>query len=270
MVDAPVAMAISAFIPCLLFAALARWTEIQQRQSLRSVIAVFAMGATVSVVLALALELGGQLLLANGLGMDSEGTLAALIGAVLLAPFIEEYTKSSPIRLIRFRSEFSEVEDGLVYGAAAGFGFAATENLLYFLVAWRRSLLLPPGLGFTSLLATVVVRSIGAACLHGAASSIVGYGIARSTFLRASWLGDYGKAVALHAVYNLAIFSFSYLLVCGLGPLCPAPLVFSLVIGIGFFKMTLSRIRKLDEEPNVQPVYEWGGKPPDAADEIHE
>jgi RsiW-degrading membrane proteinase PrsW (M82 family) len=270
MANAALAMTVSAFIPCLLFAALARWTEINQRQSLRSVITVFVMGATVSVVLALAIEVAAQLLLADGLGMDSEGVLGALIGAALLAPVIEEYAKSSPIRAIRLRSDFSEVEDGLVYGAAAGFGFAATENLLYFLVAWRRSLLLPPGLGLAALLATVVVRSTGAACLHGAASSMVGYGIAKSTFLRGSWLGDYGKAVGLHAIYNLTIFSFTYLLECGLGPLCPAPLIFSLAMGIGFFKMTLNRIRQLDEEPNVQPVYEWGGKPPDAADEIHE
>ena len=266
MVNSALMIAISAFIPCILFAALARWAEINERQSLGSVMAVFAMGATVSVILALALEVSAQLLLTDGLGLDPKGLIASLLGAAVLAPVIEEYTKSAPIRGARLSSEFSEVEDGLVYGAAAGFGFAATENLLYFVVAWRRSLLLPPGLGFLSLAMTVVVRSIGAACVHGAASSMVGYGIARGTFLRGSWLPYYTRAVGLHAIYNLTIFVFTYLLACGLGPFCPAPLVFSLVMGVGFFHMTLKRIRGLDKQPNVQPVYEWGGRPPNAED----
>jgi hypothetical protein len=70
-------------------------------------------------------------------------------------------------------------------------------------------------------------------------------------------------AIGLHAGYNFTLFAFSYLLVCGLGSFCPAPLAFSLIMGVGFFRMTLNRIRRLDSEPNVQPVYEWGEGPQD-------
>jgi len=257
---------LSALVPCLFFALLTRFTEVNQRQSIRSIILVFLLGMTVSVLLALVLEIGGQLFLSSLLGIEGEGMLSALLGAAVLAPVIEEYTKSTPVAGMRRSTEFSEVEDGLIYGAVAGFGFAATENLLYFFVAWRRALLLPPGLGAASLVTIILVRSVGAACLHGAASSMVGHGIGKSTFLGGGWASGYLGAVSLHAVYNFSIFAFGYLLVCNIGALCPAPLVFSLVMGVAFFNMTLKKIRRLDSMPNVQPVYEWRNGPPDDQD----
>jgi RsiW-degrading membrane proteinase PrsW (M82 family) len=227
---------------------------------------VFFLGMTVSVVLALMLEIAGQLILFTALDIDQEGMLSALLGAAIMAPIIEEFTKSVPVRGMRHSSEFSEVEDGLIYGAVAGFGFAASENLLYFFVAWRRALLLPPTLGAASLVATIIVRSVGAACLHGAASSMVGHGIGKSLFLRESWLPGYLSAASLHAAYNFSLFAFGYLLACNLGALCPVPLIFSLAMGVAFFNMTLGRIRRLDEMPNVQPVYEWKDGSPDEED----
>jgi RsiW-degrading membrane proteinase PrsW (M82 family) len=254
---------ISAFVPCLLFAIVTRFTEVNQRQSFRSILYVFFLGMTVSVVLALILEIVGQLVLFGALGIEQEGMLSAFLGAAIMAPIIEEFTKSLPVRGVRLSSQFSEVEDGLIYGAVAGFGFAASENLLYFFVAWRRALLLPPALGVASLVATIIVRSVGAACLHGAASSMVGLGIGKSKFLRESWLPGYFSAVSLHAAYNFSLFAFGYLIACNLGALCPVPLLFSLAMGVAFFNLMLGKIRRLDRMPNVQPVYEWKDGPPD-------
>lgn len=111
MAQEAVLIILSAFVPCALFAALARWTEVSQRQSLRSVFTVFLLGATISVVLALLLEVGSQFLLTEGLGIDSQSILSAFIGAAVLAPIIEEYTKATPVRGIRYSTEFSEVEE---------------------------------------------------------------------------------------------------------------------------------------------------------------
>jgi RsiW-degrading membrane proteinase PrsW (M82 family) len=55
------------------------------------------------------------------------------IAAVLIGPPVEELMKAAIFLLtIRLR-DFNNLTDGIVYGATVGFGFAMTENFLYFL-----------------------------------------------------------------------------------------------------------------------------------------
>ena len=58
-------------------------------------------------------------------------TVAIVVGAVIIAPFVEEFLKALGMMRAGVKEEVDEVEDGLVYGAACGLGFAATENLMY-------------------------------------------------------------------------------------------------------------------------------------------
>ena len=55
--------------------------------------------------------------------------MSFLLLSVIIAPIIEELSKALGLRLIK--NQIFELEDGLIYGAVAGFGFAATENLIY-------------------------------------------------------------------------------------------------------------------------------------------
>lgn len=258
MADSEIALlGVTAFVPCIMLAAWARWAESRQRQSMASVILVFLMGATVSVGMAVVLEIALDASMVSGLRIPAKGALAALLSAVMLAPLVEEFTKAVPVLAISRSSFFLELDDGLVYGAAAGLGFAATENLLYFFVAWRRSLLLPPELGVAALLGTITVRSFGGAALHGAATSLTGYGISTQRFLRGTLLSQYVRAAAVHSAYNFSVFAFGVLLTCGVGGLCPVTLVFGLAMGLGLFATTIQRIRTIDAQPSVQPVWEW-------------
>jgi len=121
--------------------------------------------------------------------------LPALILALVIAPFVEEFTKS--LGVLRYRRFITDIEDGLIFGAAAGLGFAATENLLYEGNAFFSD-------GAQAFIATAVIRSISSALLHATTSSIVGLGIARSTRQGRSWGLYYLAAVLMHATYNLA------------------------------------------------------------------
>ena len=49
-----------------------------------------------------------------------------------LAPLIEEPTKAIILFAIVRSRHFDNTTDGFVYGAAAGLGFAMTENFMYF------------------------------------------------------------------------------------------------------------------------------------------
>ncbi len=81
------------------------------------------MGATVSVIVA------GTI---NSIVAVAVSEAAA---AVVSAPVVEELMKGLGIYMALRRREIDGVSDGLVYAGWVGLGFAAVENVQYFLVA---------------------------------------------------------------------------------------------------------------------------------------
>lgn len=123
---------------------------------------------------------------------------AFLVMVVIVAPLVEEFVKPLGI-LARAKKDTDEVEDGMIYGAICGLGFAATENLLYGVSA-----LVSDGISTASLL--VGVRTISSTLLHASATAITGYGIGLWLVKRRSAgivLPYFLYAVVLHAGYNL-------------------------------------------------------------------
>lgn len=120
------------------------------------------------------------------------GTFLLLI---FIAPVTEELAKGLGVMSVRF--QINEMEDGIVYGAAAGLGFAAVENLLYGAVAY-----LTEGLGASLML--VGIRSFSSALLHASSTSAFGYGVAKSRLSpqRSGLLAFYLLAVFMHASFN--------------------------------------------------------------------
>jgi RsiW-degrading membrane proteinase PrsW (M82 family) len=55
-----------------------------------------------------------------------------LIITIIIVPIIEEISKAIGLRLVKSRK--TEIEDGFIFGAIAG--FAATENLIYGIRFW--------------------------------------------------------------------------------------------------------------------------------------
>jgi RsiW-degrading membrane proteinase PrsW (M82 family) len=128
----------------------------------------------------------------------NDQNLQLVILAVFIAPVVEEFTKSWAV--LAMRPRLNEIEDGLVYGAAAGLGFAAVENVLYNGSAFVE--------GTEVFLVIAVSRALTSTLLHASATAITGYGIALSKFHRMaghpeSWAVYYGGAVVLHASFNL-------------------------------------------------------------------
>ncbi len=244
-----VALVAMGFVPCVFYLLWVRRSELSRREPFFRVFQVFALGATVSTGLALVLEIAGQFvvdLYAAVSKAPSGGNL--LVGIVVLAPIFEEFTKAVPVLMIKGRSYFDEVEDGLVYGAAAGFGFAATENVMYFFVSWKeQTLALGQAATLASLAGLVIVRSLGSASLHGATGAISGSGISTQKLLGGFWITRYAMAVIYHALYNFAIFLFAVLGTRFLpGPLSVLPLVVACAFGLWLFKSILHEIRVLD------------------------
>jgi len=199
---------IMAFLPPIIFAIWIRNTERYNRERWIPIILCFIWGATIAIIAALILEIILQIPLY--LSFRNFSTIG-LLTAVVIAPFAEELTKPLGLRLKRVDRELDELEDGLIYGAVAGLGFSATENLLYgfsFLIRGESL----DGYSLGSFLFVFILfmclRSFGGCLLHAAASAWTGYGIGKAVISKTSKLRIipyFILACFFHGLYNFLV-----------------------------------------------------------------
>jgi RsiW-degrading membrane proteinase PrsW (M82 family) len=184
-----------AFIPAFLYVIWIRNAEVHLREPLTAVAWAFLFGATVSIFIAFIIELIAVVPLTFIL---AEATLITLVLAIVVAPIVEEFTKATGVLFVRRR--LTEPENGFIYGAAVGLGFAATENTLYFLSAYLE--------GMDIFITLAIARTLTSTLLHASATALVGFGIARSRCMAnwfgqpKSWIPYYLAAVIIHALFN--------------------------------------------------------------------
>lgn len=182
-----------------------RAIDLYEREPLRYVIPVFVWGFAVATTVSLVFNTLFQLTLSSVTSVKT----ASFFTAVVEAPIVEESSKGFALILIfliaylvRRRSgliEFAGVMDGIVYGAAVGFGFAIAEDLLY-------------GLQYGP--ETFVVRRIFGGFAHASFTSVTGIGIglipwvqSRALKVLLPLLGLSG-AIMLHATFNFTATVF--------------------------------------------------------------
>lgn len=193
-----------AFIPALGYTLLVWWLDRYEREPFRLLMVAFFWGAVPAIALAILLEyrLGdpfaaAQVVIVRDFAMDS-----------LLVPVIEEVTKAIALLVlfVLVRNEFDNVLDGVVYGAVIGFGFAMTENALYFIDLLRRG-------GSDQFTDVVALRVLLFGLNHAFYSAIVGAGFglaAEVTGPMRRWRWVFPLlglllAIAFHAVHNLGM-----------------------------------------------------------------
>lgn len=192
-------LVVVAFVPSIIYLVWMRNTERFNKEPYARLLRVFIYGATVSVLLAVLLESLMIVLYETNFArvyelLGNNPNIETIILACVIAPFVEEATKT--LGVLSQRRFMREIEDGIIYGAAVGLGFAATENMLY-----EGSAMLEGGT--TAFIATAVVRIFSSSLLHASASAVSGLGIARKVHQGKSWLPYYLGAVIMHATFNL-------------------------------------------------------------------
>jgi RsiW-degrading membrane proteinase PrsW (M82 family) len=241
-----VAVLVVAFIPSLLYMVVVRNSERYRREPWRAVLKSFLWGASGGVIIAAIVEIiliyfyaqSFEFLRGYEFIAKHKESIDAIIIAAVIAPFVEEATKAYGV--LTSKRYIDEVEDGLIYGASSGFGFAGTENLLYELSALLTG-------GIASWIAVSAIRSIASALLHGSATSMTGLGYSSKRISgKGSMLHGYGVAVLMHSSFNIIasvpIFlagfnnAFVYLI----------PLVIAVMYGAMAFRFLRSKIRYYD------------------------
>ncbi len=227
----------AAFLPSLIYLRWIRNAKKVSRPKYNNLSKSFIWGAIFAVIMAVVLSLifigaiSTPELKREYVFLQDE-TIFSLIVVCVIAPLVEEFTKM--LGVFTVRDYIYDIEDGLIFGAAAGLGFAATENLLYEGTTFFQH-------GVEAFIVIVIVRSVASTLLHGSASAVAGYGISKKLKRGNSILPYYLLAVIMHGGFN---YLASLQLLYG-GRLPLLALGFTILIAIIAVQAVRGKIRKL-------------------------
>lgn len=171
----------------------------------RYVIITFLYGAIFSTALAVFLE-----------NTFSYFIQPAALTLALTAAVVEEPAKALAIRIPYKAKQMDGIMDGVVYGVAAGLGFAATENLIY-------------GLGFGA--GITLIRAFLTPIAHASWTAIIGVGYGLKSEGKVNTLSIFFfTAIILHFFWDYSVFMSS-----------TNPFYFSMVFLILFLNLILIR-----------------------------
>lgn len=188
-------------LPMLAYALMVWWFDRYEQEPLPLLAAMFVWGAIPAVILAVIVEIVFDVPIRAW--MAPESLAYQLVGGSIIAPLVEELLKGAAVLgvFVFFYREFDSILDGIIYGSLVGFGFAAVENIVYFV-----STLGEQGLG--AMLALVVVRAVIFGLNHAFFTSLTGIGLAAARLSR-SWLVKLSApvlglflAITAHAIHN--------------------------------------------------------------------
>jgi RsiW-degrading membrane proteinase PrsW (M82 family) len=183
---APISGLVLGFVPALIWLVLFYQLDRREPEPRRLVVGVFALGALLAAAVGIPL-VDGFFRVGDWLGASP---LVQLAGAILVIGFIQETLKFVAYRLSVYdTAEFDEMTDGVIYGVAAGLGYAAVLCMNLVIQAGGIAL------GVGAVTVTVV------ALAHGSLGGLVGYFAAGQKFQRRPiWWTAAG--IALAAVLN--------------------------------------------------------------------
>jgi RsiW-degrading membrane proteinase PrsW (M82 family) len=194
---------LAGLLPTLLYVALLYSADRYEKEPKAMLATAFLWGAIPAVVVALVVRLFFRLP-AHLLGPRA----IEAVRAGLVAPVIEEAIKGVVILFIarRYRLEFDNLLDGIIYGAMVGFGFAMAGNTLSYLGAFILR-------GFAGLSSAIVLEGVLYGLNHALYSAIVGAGLGHARLARRRrehWaipLAAFALAVLVHSLHNLALYN---------------------------------------------------------------
>ncbi|NWF51196.1 MAG: PrsW family intramembrane metalloprotease [Ignavibacteriaceae bacterium] len=189
---------LAAIIPMLIYLILIWQFDKYDREPFKLVLRNYLWGAIGAIVLAI---IGSTFLTGFFSIFISNSEILDKIGAIIVAPFVEEITKGIFLLVTLTSKKFDNMTDGIVYGGAIGLGFGMTENFLYFISY---------GTTLTDWLIIVIVRTLFSAVMHCVATASLGAFLGYSKFLNRPYklflpLVGLALAMFIHFAWNLSV-----------------------------------------------------------------
>jgi RsiW-degrading membrane proteinase PrsW (M82 family) len=191
----------AAIIPTVVYVAILVILDRHEKEPWYLMALVFVWGAAPAIMVSLM----GEIVLAAEAKEFMPGLGGKLFNVAVIAPIVEELAKAAALGIVFMfaRKEFDGIMDGLLYGSLAGFGFAMTENVFYFNIAFNQD----AGFGIHLAFMRAVVFGMN----HALFASMfgLGLGVARygRTFLARTVAPTVGLigAIALHMCHNFFV-----------------------------------------------------------------
>jgi RsiW-degrading membrane proteinase PrsW (M82 family) len=241
-------------LPMVCWAVLVWWFDRYEKEPVHLLLISFLWGMVPAVVISGITELILALFSGYEGGFASTGLTILNLG--VMAPVVEEGMKFLGLLGVFWiaQREIDGPLDGIIYGAMVGFGFAATENFLYFLSSQT----------VAELLLLIFLRAMVFGVVHAMFTSFSGLGLAFAKYARPGWkaplwaAGGYLAAVLFHGLFNTCIglaAETPYTLLGLFGSLC--------IFGVGVSIILMLSIGSLIRERRtvkkyLQPYVERG------------
>lgn len=226
LVATPPLIAAAALLPPFGWVGLVLLLDRREREPWAPLAAAFLWGAAIAAPIASEV---------NDLLLATEGLEQAVPS--LLAPAVEEIVKASALLVVHavWRDQVDDPLDGIVYGALAGLGFAATENLGYYTLAALQGG--APGLG-RALWLRGLLQGLNHAAFTAATGAAIGWALGRGgrSARAAIAVVGLGAAVLVHILWNAVASEAITQVLCGAprpGAACmPAPAPLDLLVTV--------------------------------------
>lgn len=187
-------------VPMLIYAGFLWWLDRWEKEPLHLLAAAFIWGFIPSAIIALISQIILDIPTTVVFGEHSLGY--DLFSGSIIAPVTEEGVKALAVLLIFifFYREFDSLLDGIIYGSLVGFGFAAIENILYFVSFGSED----PG----TLGCLIFMRAFLFGLNHAFFTSLTGLGFAAARYQRNILLKllfpllGLAAAIATHGLHN--------------------------------------------------------------------
>ncbi len=209
------------------------WLDRYEREPFWLTLLVFAWGAfggtSMGCLCSLPCVLGAAAAAGEAAGQ--------VFGAVVVAPVVEELTKGLVFIALLLTRHLDNETDGLIYGAAAGLGFAAVENVAYAIGAAE--------MGTGAVVLLMFVRTLFCAFVHCISSGILGMTIGYACHRAgpARWIvwPTIGLVLAIgnHALWNGLATAVEFEVIGEASPLLTVlAMLIVVAAGAGMFALT--------------------------------
>jgi len=192
---------LASWLPSFLLLGVLYWVDRYEKEPLSLLATAFLWGAIPTFILAILMRLFLRL---------PPGTLEVLsldaIRPDLVESLVEEMLKGSVVILIavRYRREFDDVLDGMIYGGVVGIGFAMNANIISYIGSFLTR-------GFAGFSLMILVEGLLYGLNHAFYSAIFGAGLGYARLSTEKWrrwaipFMAFWLAVLIHTGHNLAI-----------------------------------------------------------------
>ncbi len=190
--------ALAAVIPMVTYMVIIWRFDRYDREPFKLVLQNYFWGAIGAVILTL---IGGQFISFLISPYLITGAQFKYTETILIAPFVEEFTKGIFLFVIIANKNFDNMTDGIVYGGAIGLGFGMTENFLYFITYSSN---------INDWISIIIIRTLFSAVMHCVATAtfgaLLGYAKFKNIFYKLTFpVIGLVFAVLIHMIWNYTV-----------------------------------------------------------------